>query len=192
MSEVTNLLHSIKAGDRRAAADLLPLVYEELRKMATAQLAGEKAGQSLNATALVHEAWLRLVGEGDQPNWENRRHFLGAAATAIRRILVDRARQRRRLRHGGAFARQFVDLDQVPDGIADVEILALHEALDALARHDAMKARLVELRFFAGQTLLEAAQSLGISPSTADRSWRYARAWLYAKMGEDAKNPAPE
>lgn len=185
MSDVTRLLHSIEAGDCHAAAELLPLVYDQLRQLADRQLAGEKFCQSLNATALVHEAWLRLVGDGDRPQWENRRHFFGAAATAIRRILVDRARQRKRLRHGGAFARQFVDLDQLPGDVADEEMLALHEALEAFARHDEVKAKLVELRYFAGLTLPEAADALGISPATADRAWRYARAWLYAAMNTD-------
>jgi RNA polymerase sigma factor (TIGR02999 family) len=186
MSDVTRLLHSIETGDRQAAAELLPAVYDELRKLAAVQLTHENAAQSLNATALVHEAWLRLVGDGDRPHWENRRHFFGAAATAIRRILVDRARQRNRLRHGGAFARQFVDLDQLPGDVADEEILALHEALEAFARHDEAKARLVELRFFAGMTLPEAAETLGISPSKADRAWKYARAWLYAAMNTNS------
>lgn len=185
MSDVTRLLHSIEDGNRQAAAELLPLVYDELRKLAAVQLAGEMPGQSLNATALVHEAWLRLSGDADSLRWDGRRHFLGAASIAIRRILVDRARQRRRLRHGGALVRQPVDLDELPGDVADDEILALHEALEAFARHDEAKARLVELRFFAGMTLQEAAETLGISPSTADRAWKYARAWLYAAMNID-------
>jgi RNA polymerase sigma factor (TIGR02999 family) len=180
--KVTHVLHKLQQGDPSAAADLLPLVYDELRRMAAAKLAGEKSGQSLNATALVHEAWLRLAGDGEQARWDGRRHFLGAAAIAMRRILVDRARQRKRLRHGGEFVRRRVDLDQLPGDVPDDEILALHAALEAFARHDETKARLVELRFFAGMTLPEAAKVLEISPSTADRAWKYARAWLYAAM----------
>jgi RNA polymerase sigma factor (TIGR02999 family) len=192
--DVTHVLHKLEQGDPSAAADLLPLVYSELRKLAAANLASDKAGQSLNATALVHEAWLRLVGDGEQVRWDGRRHFIGAAAIAMRRLLVDRARQRKRLRHGGEFVRQLVDLDQLPADAADDEILALHEALEALARHDETKARLVELRFFAGMTLPEAAEVLGISPSTADRAWKYARAWLYAQMNRpdpEKNSPSP-
>jgi RNA polymerase sigma factor (TIGR02999 family) len=192
--DVTHVLHQLEQGDPSAAADLLPLVYSELRKLAAANLASDKAGQSLNATALVHEAWLRLVGDGEQVRWDGRRHFIGAAAIAMRRLLVDRARQRKRLRHGGEFVRQLVDLDQLPADAADDEILALHEALEALARHDETKARLVELRFFAGMTLPEAAEVLGISPSTADRAWKYARAWLYAQMNRpdpEKNSPSP-
>lgn len=184
MSDVSRLLQSLHAGNPQAAGDLLPLVYEELRQLAAVHVARERPGYSLNATALVHEAWLRLVGDGDRQIWENRRHFFGAAAIAIRRILVDRARQKDRLRHGGAFVRKPVDLDQLPDDGVDGEILALHEALESFARHDETKAKLVELRFFAGMTLPEAAELLGISASTADRAWRYARAWLYAAMNK--------
>lgn len=186
MSEFSQILQAIEAGDRLAADQLLPLVYGELRQLAAGQLARERPGQSLNATALVHEAWLRLINAESPPGWQNRRHFFGAAATAIRRILVERARHRKRLRHGGAFDRQFVDLDQLPGEASNEEILALHAALEALARHDESKARLVELRFFAGMTLSEAAQALEISPSTADRAWKYARAWLYAAMQDGA------
>lgn len=191
MSDDSDLSKSMQSGDDRAAADLLPLVYEELRRLAEAQVAREPLGQSLNATALVHEAWLRLVGDETPPNWENRRYFFGAAAIAMRRILVERARRRGRIRHGGAFSRQFVELDQLPNDIADEDILALHEALEALAQHDAAKARLVELRFFAGMTLPEAAAALGISTSTADRSWKYARAWLYTAMNNDREENFP-
>jgi len=186
MSEISQILQAIEAGDPLATDQLLPLVYDELRQLAAGQLARELPGQSLNATALVHEAWIRLVGHEIPANWQNRRHFFGAAATAIRRILVDRARRRRRMRHGGAMDRRFVDLDLVPDFASNDEILALHEALDAFALHDEKKARLVELRFFAGMSVPEAAQVLGISPSTADRAWKYARAWLYAALQDDS------
>lgn len=182
VSDVSDLLQSIRSGNHLAAERLLPLVYSELRAMAARQLTRERPGQSLNATALVHEAWLRLVGDCDRQTWENRQHFFGAAATAMRRVLVDRARKRGRLRHGGAFVRTSIDLDQLSDEVVDDQILALHEALEAFSRHDPTKARLVELRFFAGMTLPEAAEMLGISGSTADRAWRYARAWLYAAM----------
>jgi RNA polymerase sigma factor (TIGR02999 family) len=192
--EVTHVLHKLQQGDPSAAEELLPLVYDELHRLAAAKLAGERAGQSLNATALVHEAWLRVVGDGEQARWDGRRHFIGAAAIAMRRLLVDRARQRKRLRRGGGFVRQLVDLDQLPADAADDEILALHEALEDFARHDETKARLVELRFFAGMTLPEAAEVLGISPSTADRAWKYARAWLYAQMNRsdpEKNSPSP-
>jgi RNA polymerase sigma factor (TIGR02999 family) len=182
VSDVSRLLRSIQSGNPPAETDLLPLVYEELRALAAGHVLRERQGQSLNATALVHEAWLRLVDDGDRLIWENRRHFFGAAATAMRRILVDRARKRARLRHGGAFVRMPVDLDQLPDEVIDDEILELNEALETFARHDATKAKLVELRFFSGMTLPEAAEMLGISVSTADRAWKYARAWLYAAM----------
>lgn len=182
MTEVSRILASINSNERQATSELLPLVYEELRKLAAAQLAYEKPGQSLNATALVHEAYLRLVQGEDATKWDNRRHFFAAAATSIRRILVERARHRARLKHGGDLARRSIDLDVVPDAVPDVDILQLHDALEALAMHDAVKARLVELRFFGGMTLAEAAATLEISPSTADRAWKYARAWLYAEM----------
>jgi RNA polymerase sigma factor (TIGR02999 family) len=187
MSDVSRILISIEAGERQATAELLPLVYNELRRLAAAQLAHEKPDQSLNATALVHEAYLRLVGDEGAASWDNRRHFFAAAATAIRRILVERARQRARLKHGGALTRQPVDLDALPNESSDEDILPLHAALEALAAHDVTKAKLVELRFFAGMTLPEAAAALGISPSTADRAWKYARAWLYTAMDDPSE-----
>jgi len=187
MNDFSRILISIEAGERHATAELLPLVYDELRRLAAVQLAHEKPGQSLNATALVHEAYLRLVGDEDAANWDNRRHFFAAAATSIRRILVERARARARLKHGGALKRRHVDLDAIPLESPDEDILPLHEALEALAAHDATKAKLVELRFFAGMTLPEAAEALAISPSTADRAWKYARVWLYAAMDESSE-----
>jgi RNA polymerase sigma factor (TIGR02999 family) len=182
MSDISKILVSIESGNRQAAAELLPLVYDQLRSLAAAELEHEKPGQSLNATALVHEAYLRLVGNEDVANWDNRRHFFVAAATSIRRILVDRARHRARLKHGGERSRCSIDLDALPNESSDEDFLSLHEALEALTAHDALKAKLVELRFFAGMTLPEAAAALEISPSTADRAWKYTRAWLYARM----------
>jgi RNA polymerase sigma factor (TIGR02999 family) len=189
MADVTALLTAAEAGDPQAAADLLPLVYDELRRLAAQKLAHEKPGQTLDATALVHEAYVRLVADekaagaraGDR-GWANRRHFFAAAAEAMRRILVERARRRGRHKHGGRRRREYPDLDALQAGGPDDELLALHGALEQLAAHDPLKARLVELRFFAGLTLAQAAECLDISPSTADRGWRYARAWLYAAM----------
>lgn len=184
MSEITRILNSIGAGDGEAAERLLPIVYDELRRLATHRLAAEVPGQTLQPTALVHEAYLRLVGNEDS-GWENRGHFFGAAAEAMRRILVDRARSKGRVRHGGG--RQRVDLDRVDlavDAPAE-EMLALNEALDKLEREDAKKARLVKLRFFAGLTSQQAAEALGISKATADRHWAFARAWLYHEILAD-------
>ncbi len=184
MSDLTRILHALNAGDPQAAAQLLPEVYEELRRLAAALLASEKPGQTLDPTALVHEAFLRLVGTPDGDNWANRRHFYAAAAQAMRRILVESARRKNRLKRGGQRQRQDIDLDGLLASEPDEDLLDLHEALEKLAEHDATKARLVELRFFAGLTLAEAASCLDISLSTADRYWRYARAWLYATISE--------
>jgi RNA polymerase sigma factor (TIGR02999 family) len=189
MSDLSRLLDAAAAGDPRAADELLPLVYGELRRLAAAKLAREKPGQTLDATALVHEAYLRLVG-GDDPGWANRKHFFAAAAEAMRRILVEAARRKRRARHGGGRRREHPDLDALDAGGPPDDLLALHDALEQFAAHDPVKAKLVELRFFAGLTLEQAADCLGISLSTADRGWRYARAWLYAAMagGESEEN----
>jgi len=191
MADVTQLLSAIEAGDRRAAADLLPLVYDELRKLAAARMAGERPGETLDATALVHEAYVRLV-DSDQPDhWDGRGHFFAAAAEAIRRILIDSARRKRRPKHGGGRAR--VDLDEaakVTRSPSD-DLLALDEALTKLAAEEPVKAELVKLRFFAGMTIPEAARVLGISHATAERYWTYARAWLYAEIegAGDSDNP---
>jgi RNA polymerase sigma factor (TIGR02999 family) len=182
MSDVTRLLDAAAAGNTGAAAELLPLVYEELRQLAAAKLVHEKPGQTLGATALVHEAYLRLVGPGDGPNWNSRGHFFAAAAEAMRRILINRARDKARLKRGGG--RQRLDLDQltVADQAADEELIALDECLDRLARENPTCAELVKLRFFAGLTHEEAAAALGLARRTADRTWAYARAWLYEAL----------
>jgi RNA polymerase sigma factor (TIGR02999 family) len=190
MSDVTQILQAIEAGDAQAAEQLLPLVYDELRRLAAGQMAREKLGQTLDATALVHEAYLRLVGSAKpQAAWEGRRHFFAAAAEAMRRILVENARRKGREKHGGGRRRAAIDLDALAQLDPDDELLALHEALEQFAAHDPVKAKLVELRFFGGLTLEQAAECLNISLSTADRGWRYARAWLYAAMagGESPK-----
>ena len=171
----------MRAGDLQASARLLPIVYDELRRLAAHKLAAEVAGQTLQPTALVHEAYLRLVGRADS-QWESQGHFFAAAAEAMRRILVDRARSKRRLRHGGG--RQRIELERV-DLAVDAppeELLALDDALAKLEREDSDKAKLVKLRFFAGLTSQQAATSLGISKATADRHWSFARAWLFHEI----------
>ena len=182
MNDVTRILSAVEHGDPHAASQLLPLVYDELRRVAAKKLAHEQPGQTLDATALVHEAYLRLLasekgetaGAGDR-GWANGRHFFAAAAEAMRRILIENARRKGRDKHGGGRRRQHPDLDALPaDGPAE-ELLALHEALEQFAARDPLKAKLVELRFFAGLTLEQAAKCLDISLSTADRGWRYAR-----------------
>lgn len=185
MSEVTQILSAIERGDPSAAGQLLPLVYEELRKLAAAKLGQEKPGQTLQATALVHEAYLRLVG-GEQPqHWNSRGHFFGAAAEAMRRILINRARDKGRLKRGSGRSR--VALDDLSDPVsapAD-DLLDLDEALGRLAIEYPQAGELVKLRFFAGLTLPEAAEALGIPPRTADRQWAFARAWLAQALGAD-------
>ena len=183
MSDFTVSLQQLEPGDPQAASRLLPLVYEELRRLAAQKMAGEHPGQTLQATALVHEAWLRLGGD-QQIEWRNRAHFFAAAAEAMRRILIDNARRKSALRHGGQAERVDFDLDslELAAGMDDEQLLALHEALDALAAHDAVKAELVKLRFFARLTLTEAAKALELSEPTAKRYWAYARAWLYREI----------
>ena len=188
MSDVTRILGQIESGDPHAAQELLPLVYDELRKLAAAKMAQENPGQTLQATALVHEAYLRLVGRPAGAHWDNCRHFFAAAAEAMRRILVEVARRKGGPRLGGDLQR--LDLDDaclLDDGAAADELLAVHEALDLLAAEDAVKAELVKLRCFVGLTQKEAAAALGISRATADRYWAYAKAHLYCSMyGPDA------
>jgi RNA polymerase sigma factor (TIGR02999 family) len=176
MIDVTRILSAIELGDPAAAEQLLPLVYDELRKLAAAKLAQEKPGQTLEATALVHEAYLRLVGADEAHVYRDRRHFFTAAASAMRRILIDQARRKQTEKHGGGRRRR--ELSELAAPQPDDELLALNEALERLATEDPVKARLVELRYFAGLTNDHAADVLGISPSTADRHWAYSRAWL--------------
>jgi RNA polymerase sigma factor (TIGR02999 family) len=178
MSEVTRILSAIEGGDPHAAEELLPLVYDELRKLAAERMAQEKPGQTLQATALVHEAYLRLVDSAMAQHWNSRGHFFAAAATAMRRILIERARRKQRQVHGGDRRRQELHPDLVAAPKPDEELLALDAALARLAERAPLKARLVELRYFAGLTGEQAAEILGISPSAADRHWVYARAWL--------------
>ena len=184
MPDLTLILQKIERGDSQAAEQLLPLVYGELRRLAAAKMANEPAGLTLQPTALVHEAWLRLGGS-DQPDWKNRAHFFAAAAEAMRRILIDRARRRQAVRHGGGLERasaDALDLEVAAPGADDAELLDVHEALDALARHDARKAEVVKQCYFVGLTFKEAALVLGISEVTARRDWSYARAWLFNEI----------
>jgi RNA polymerase sigma factor (TIGR02999 family) len=182
MNDVTRILSSIEQGDAGASEQLLPLVYDELRRLAAQKLAREKPGQTLQATALVHEAYLRLVGTGDDLRWENRGHFFAAAAEAMRRILVETARRRKRWKRGGDRARaELLEADLAVDDPPD-EILAVDEALARLAAEDAQAAELVKLRYFAGLSVEEAAQSLGLSRATAYRHWTYARAWVRCEV----------
>jgi RNA polymerase sigma factor (TIGR02999 family) len=188
MSDVTRILSAIEAGDPRAAAELLPLVYDELRKLAAARLAEERPGQTLQATALVHEAYVRLV-VGDQPrDWNGRGHFFSAAAEAMRRILVDNARRKQSRKHGGGRQRQDLDADALAAPEPDLDLVALDAALSRLAEREPLKAKLVELRYFAGLTGEQAAAVLGMSASAADRLWVYTRAWLRRELGFDAES----
>lgn len=183
MTDVTLILQKIEQGDANAADQLLPLVYDELRRLAASKMSRESAALTLQPTALVHEAWLRLGGD-QQPNWHNRAHFFGAAAEAMRRILIDRARRRRAIRHGGEHLRADAeDLDLVADSAhSDDQLLAVHEVLDKFAAEEPQKAELVKLRYFAGLTLPDAANALGIPEGTAKRWWTYSRAWLYKEI----------
>ena len=180
MNDVTHILSRIDSGDPSAAEQLLPLIYDELRRLAAAKLAQEKPGQTLQATALVHEAYLRLVGAAEPPSYNDRRHFFAAAATAMRHILIDSARRKLTSKRGGDFERQPLEAVAAPE--PDEQLLDLDEALRRLAAKDPIKAQLVELRYFVGMTADEAAEVLGISPTTADRYWAYARAWLQAEV----------
>src|SRR5262245_9806745 len=177
-SDATRLLDAAAAGDPHAAGQLLPLVYDELRRLAAQRLAHERAGHTLQPTALVHEAYLRLVGGGDEENWNSRGHFFAAAAEAMRRILVEAARRRRAAKHGGGRTREELDADLVAAAQPREDLLALDEALDKLAATNRPAAELVQLRYFAGLTLPDAAEALGMAPRTAGRLWAYARAWL--------------
>jgi RNA polymerase sigma factor (TIGR02999 family) len=188
VSEVTRIFDSIAQGDPKAAEELLPLVYEELRKLAAHKMANEAPGQTLQATALVHEAWLRLVGKEDA-QFENRAHFFAAAAEAMRRILIANARRKQRQKHGGGWERVDLEHVQVAEPLPSDELLALDEALTELAQRDPQAAELVQLRFFAGLGQEEAAEVLGLSQRTAYRTWAYARAWLFRQV-VGGKGPA--
>jgi RNA polymerase sigma factor (TIGR02999 family) len=185
MNDVTRLLSAIEQGDPKASEELLPLVYGELRRLASRRLAREKPGQTLQATALVHEAYLRLVGGQGGPGWENRGHFLAAAAEAMRRILIDNARRKRAEKHGGRFERRDLDDVEIEAPAPSDDLLALDVALTKLEAEDPVKAQLVKLRFFAGLTEEDAAIALGLSRASAQRSWRYAKAWLLVELGGD-------
>jgi RNA polymerase sigma factor (TIGR02999 family) len=186
MSDVTRLIESAQRGDRQAAADLLPLVYDELRQLAVARMAREKPGQTLAATGLVHEAYIRLVGKADDRCWEDRAHFFAAAGEAMRRILVDAARRKKRLRHGGGRRRAELPADgpAIVDALEDV--IAVNEALEKLAAADAQAGELVKLHYFAGLTIDQTAQVLGISVRKAYTVWAYARAWLFRCLEGEA------
>lgn len=189
MHDITVILNRAGTGDPKAAGELLPLVYDELRRLAAAKMARESAGHTLQATALVHEAWMRLSGDR-KTEWQNRAHFFAAAAESMRRILIDCARRRRAERHGGGLKR--VDVNDSDEAIAapsssDDELLAVHESLDRLAILDARKAELVKLRYFAGLTLEQAADVLGVSVPTAKRDWAYARAWLFKEIDQSRR-----
>ncbi len=191
MSDVTRILSAIDAGDEKAAGDLLPIVYDELRRLAAGKLAREAPGQTLQPTALVHEAYLRLVGD-DDAGFAGRAHFFAAAAEAMRRILVERARKKGRLRHGGGRRKFELKADDAVVEPPPEELLALHEALEKLTIEDPVKADLVKLRYFAGLTVEQAGEVLGVSRATADRYWSYARAWLYDEVSKgEPEAPRP-
>jgi RNA polymerase sigma factor (TIGR02999 family) len=192
MSEVTRILSAIEHGDPSAADQLLPLVYDELRKLAADRLAKEKPGQTLQATALVHEAYLRLVDVAKAQHWNSRGHFFAAAAEAMRRILVDQARRKRSVRRGGDLQRHRIEDQEIEAPKPAEDLIAVHEALERFQGVDAVAAQLVKLRYFAGLTIPQAAEALGISTSTADRSWAYARAWLHTALKQDAAGGPPE
>lgn len=192
MNQVTRILSAIECGDPRAAEQLLPLVYDELRCLAARKLRQEKSGQTLQATALVHEAYLRLLDGEDGRGWNSRGHFFAAAAEAMRRILVDNARRKRRPKHGGDRKRLGIDSLALPAEDRSHDLIALDEALEELARREPMKAKLVKLRYFAGLSVEEAAACLGISAITAKRYWAVARAQLYAAMADDEESDAEE
>lgn len=193
MTEVTRILSAIEQGDSKATEQLLPLVYDELRRLASKKLAHESPGQTLQATALVHEVYVRLVDGNPDQNWENRRHFFAAAAEAMRRILIERARQKQSLKRGGNYER--VELEAVEPAFLPMacdDVLGLDEAIQKLAQKDPRKAELVKLRFFAGLTTAEAAKSLGVSVSTAENDWTYARCWLKLEMSGDSRKSSSE
>jgi len=188
MSDVSRILERLEQGDGKAAEELLPVVYEELRKLAAHKMAQEKPGQTLQATALVHEAWLRLTGSEQQQVWNSRGHFFGAAAEAMRCILINRARDKARQRHGGELQRvafEHVELAAVDN---DETVLAVNEALEALAHHSPQKAEIVKLHYFTGMGYAEIAEVLGLSLATVERHWAYARSWLFCEMKKNSEN----
>jgi RNA polymerase sigma factor (TIGR02999 family) len=189
MKDVTRILSQIESGDPGAAERLMPLVYDELRKLAAAKLVQEKPGQTLQATALVHEAFVRLVDSDQNRQWNSRAHFFRAAAEAMRRILVDNARSKRSLKRGGEFNRVELDAIEATDMLPSDDTLEISDALEKLAAHDTEKAELVKLRYFAGLSVQDAADVLGISRATADRHWQYAKTWLYCEL---TREPARE
>jgi len=191
MTDVTRILSAIEQGDQRAAEQLLPLVYNELRTLAAVRLAREKPGQTLDATALVHEAYLRLVQSEQATNWNSRGHFFAAAAEAMRRILIDQARAKQSQRRGGGRQRHDVDRVEIVAPEPAIDLLALDEVLARFEQADAPKAGLVKLRYYAGLTIPQAAEALGISSTTADRWWAYARAWLHAELAKAGFHPSP-
>jgi RNA polymerase sigma factor (TIGR02999 family) len=182
MNEVTRILDDIAHGEAHAAAQLLPLVYDELRRLAAARLAAEPSGNTLQPTALVHEAYLRLVGTAEGGRWDSRGHFFAAAAEAMRRLLVENARRKKRHKHGGDRRRVSLDAAEFMAQAPSEDLVALDEALTRLTAHDPVKAEVVKLRFFGGLTMPEVAQSLNLSLTTAERYWTYARTWLYAEL----------
>jgi RNA polymerase sigma factor (TIGR02999 family) len=188
MSEVTQLLSQLELGHSEAAEKLLPLIYDELRRLAAQRLAQEQPGQTIQPTALVHEVYLRLVGAEPQQLWESRGHFFAAAARAMRRILVENARRRKSLKRGGGLYCVHAELDAIEGATDDADLLALNEALIKLAAKDPRKAKLVELRFFSGLTMEQAASALGVSISTAQRDWTYARAWLHREIASEGRS----
>jgi RNA polymerase sigma factor (TIGR02999 family) len=190
MSDVTHILNAIDQGDPHAASQLLPLVYDELRRLAAQKLAQEKPGQTLDATALVHEAWLRLVDTAQEPHWNSRGHFFAAAAEAMRRILIDQARSKQSQRRGGGRKARPLEHLEIAAPEPSLDLLALDEALERFEQIDPVKSSLVKLRYFAGLSLAQAAEALGISGTTADRYWSYARAWLHAELKKDDPDPA--
>ena len=185
MSDVTRILSAIDQGDPSAAEQLLPLVYDELRKLAAARLAHEKPGQTLQATALVHEVYVRLVDQPTPQQWHNRRHFFSAAAEAMRRILVENARRKQAAKRGGNAAREAIPESRIQAPQSPVDLLELNESLDRLAETDPQAADLVKLRYFVGLTLQEASEVMGVSPRSVDRIWSYARAWLFKELQSD-------
>ena len=187
MTDVTRILSAIEQGDPQAAEQLLPLVYDELRKLAAQRLAQEKPGQTLEATALVHEAFLRLVDVEKAQEWDGRGHFFAAAAEAMRRILVENARHKKRIKHGGQLERMEIELADLPTRMPPEELIALDEALEKLKREDPIKSRLVTLRYFGGMTIEQAAEVLGISRVTAHRYWTYVRAWLHQQISGEGE-----